>query len=86
MKHAAIIASIIAGVLGAYGLVDAIERDTEARLAYSADLRAGCIPTRAGENAIIINDGMQLRCRIYSDAGGAMVPKLVSAAVLEAPL
>lgn len=83
----------LALILGAQGLVDAVERNTEARLrdredriAYRQWASDGCTPADASETAVVKYDGALLRCRIYRHAEYGMAPSLVSVAVLEPPL
>lgn len=73
-------------LLGIYAAVDLLERHTEERIAYQRWVAEACIPTREGESAVIVSDGRQLRCRIYSRNVRGMTPVIVSSAVMEAPL
>lgn len=72
-------------ILGAQGLVERIERDTEDRIAYRQWVADACTPA-AGESAVAINDGRRIRCTIYSRAGYGLATEVVSAAVMEVPL
>ncbi len=76
---------VIALVLGAYGLVDRIERDQEHRLSYRAWVADACTPA-PGETVIAKHDGKKLHCTIYSTVERGLVPIVVSAAVMEVPL
>lgn len=76
---------LLLALLGIYGLVDTIDRATDERLAYHAWLREACIPTRAGESAVIISDGRQMRCRIYTRNTTGYAPIIASSAVMEVP-
>lgn len=85
--------ALLALILGAQGLVDAVERNTEARLRDREDridyrqwAGDACTPSDASETVIVKYDGTRLRCRIYRNADYGMVPSLVSVAVLEPPL
>lgn len=78
--------ALVALIVGAHGLVDRIERDTEDRQAYRQWVQDACIPTRRGDRAIILHEGARLTCTIYSDYQRGLVPHIVSAAVMEAPL
>jgi hypothetical protein len=77
--------ALIALALGAQGLLDRIERDTEDRIAYRKWVADACIPS-PGESAIAIHDGQRLRCTIYSQRGYGLATEVVSAAVMEVPL
>lgn len=72
-------------ILGALGLVDRLERDTEDRLAYRDWVADACTPA-PGETVIAKNDAGKLHCTIYSHAGRGLAPVVVSAAVMEVPL
>lgn len=72
-------------ILGAIGLLDRLERDTEDRLAYRQWVADACVPG-AGESAIAINDGKRLRCTLYSQRGYGLATEVVSAAVMDVPL
>ena len=87
MKTLMLAVCAVGFLLATYGFVDAIERDNEARLAYHAALHEDCIP-KTGQTAVIVSDGQRVHCRLYSSASThtGMVPQLISAAVLEAPL
>lgn len=78
--------ALIVMILGALGLVDRIDRDAEARIEFLRIVDEKCIPTRKGESAIATHDGRQVRCQVYARTGLGMVPKLVSAAVMDVPL
>ncbi len=81
-------AGLIVALLGAYALVDLIERDADERIAYRRWVADACIPTRAGESAIAISDGKRLHCTLYSGTSGygKAPPAIISAAVMEVPL
>lgn len=72
-------------ILGALGLVDRIERDTEDRLAYREWVADACTPS-PGEMAVAEHDGKRLHCIIYSRNVKGFAPVVVSAAVMEPPL
>lgn len=72
-------------VLGAQGLLDRLERDTEDRLAYRQWVSDACVPARARESAIAVHDGKRLHCTVYSNYERGMAPIVVSAAVMEVP-
>jgi hypothetical protein len=76
--------ALIVLVLGAKGITDAIERDTEDRIAYRAWVADACTPN-PGELAVAANEGGKLRCTIYSNAGYGLAPIVVSAAVMDVP-
>jgi hypothetical protein len=73
-------------LLGIYAAVDLLDRHTEERIAYQRWVNESCLPTRAGDRAVIISNGQQMHCRIYSRDARGMTPVIVSAAVMEAPL
>lgn len=77
--------SLVALILGAYALVDRLERDTEDRLAYRDWVTDACTPA-PGETVIAKNDAGKLHCTIYSHVGRGLAPVVVSAAVMEVPL
>jgi len=70
---------------GAQGVVDAIDRATEERVAYRQFVADACTPG-AGQTAINKRVGGQLHCSIYERADRGFEPKLVSVAVMEPPL
>jgi hypothetical protein len=72
-------------LLGIYGLIDHIERNTEASLAYASWVRDACIPARKGERAIAVHEGSRMSCTIYSEYYRGMQPVVLSAAVMETP-
>lgn len=78
-------AALVAFILGAMGLVDRLERDTDARLAYREWVADACTP-KAGETAVAENDGQRLHCTIYVRHAKGFAPVVVSAAVMEVPL
>jgi hypothetical protein len=91
----AILAALAFGALylGAQGLTDAIERNTEARLRQTEDRAAyrqwatdACTPAESDQTAIVKRDGPRLRCSIFIRADYGLAPQLVSVAVLEPPL
>ncbi len=73
-------------LIGLYGAIDIMERATEERLALQHWAEDACIPTRAGDKAVIVSDGRRLRCTIYTNTGYGRAPVIVSAAVLDLPL
>jgi hypothetical protein len=77
--------ALIVLILGAQGLLDRLERDTEDRIAYRQWVADACIPNH-GESAIAVHDGKRLRCTIYSQRGYGLATEVVSASVMEAPL
>lgn len=85
LKNAALGALLALVILGAYGLVDRLERDQEDRLQYRAWIADACTPN-TGETVIASNQNGKLHCTIYSHAGYGLVPTVVSAAVMELPL
>ncbi len=76
---------IVVCLIGVYGAIDLLERHTEERLAYQRWVADACMPTRAGDSAVIVSDGIQMRCRIYSRNVRGMTPVIVSSAVMEVP-
>lgn len=78
-------AAMVALILGALGLVDRLERDTEDRLAYRDWVADACTPAQ-GETAVAENDGQRLHCTIYVRNAKGFAPVVVSAAVMEVPL
>lgn len=93
VKNVGAAIALLVLVLGAHGLVDAVERSTESRLrdqedrlAYRQWVSDSCTPTDSAETAIVKRDGAYLRCRIYRNAAYGMAPNLVSVAVMEIPL
>lgn len=79
------IAAALATVLGAYGLVERLERDAEARIEFLHIVDEKCIPLRDGENTIAIRNGNTVQCRVYIRNTPGMARVLVSAAVMEVP-
>lgn len=77
--------ALIALILGVQGLLDRLERDTEARIEFLRIVDEKCIPLRKNESAIATHDGARVRCQVYARTGLGMVPKLVSAAVMDMP-
>ena len=75
----------VIGLLAVYGLVDAIDRGTEDRIAYRRWVADACTP-KVGETVVASHDGRRLHCTIYSRAGYGRAPVVVSAAVMESPL
>lgn len=73
-------------IVGVYSAVDLLDRHTEERIAYQRWVNESCLPTRAGDSAVIISDGRQMHCRIYSRNARGMTPIIVSSAVMETPL
>jgi hypothetical protein len=71
---------------GLYGAVDIMDRATDERIALQRWAEDACIPTRAGDRAVIVSDGSRVRCTIYSNTDYGRAPVVVSAAVLELPL
>ena len=71
-------------ILGALGLVDRLDRDTEDRLQYRKWVADACTPKR-GETAVAENDGQRLHCTIYVRNAKGFAPVVVSAAVMEPP-
>lgn len=84
MKPLAVFAAI-AALLGVYGLVDTIDRATEARVDFLRTADEKCLPLRPGESSIIVSDGRQMRCRVYIRNSPGMAPAIVSAAVMDIP-
>lgn len=78
-------AALIALILGAQGLLDRIERDTDDRLQYRQWVADACTP-RPGQTTIATIDAGKLRCTTYSRIGYGLAPQVVSAAVMEPPL
>jgi hypothetical protein len=79
----ALTAAAMIVIFGAYGLVDKIDRDADARADYKRWTQEACLPILPGESALIVSDGRQMRCRIYRNATPGMAPVIVSAAVME---
>lgn len=77
--------ALVVLVLGAQGVLDRIERDTEDRLAYRQWVADACMPG-TGQTAIAINHGGKLQCTIYSRIGYGLATEVASAAVMEVPL
>ena len=93
VKNVGAAIALLVLILGTYGLIDAVERNTEAHLrdqedrtAYRQWVSDACTPSDATETAIVKYDGTRLRCRIYSHAEYGMAPRLMSVAVMEIPL
>lgn len=84
MKTLAMVAGLTGLILTAYGMADAVDRHTEARLELAQAFKDGCLP-KAGETAIIVSDGRVARCRILStrSVSPGFAPRLVSAAVVD---
>lgn len=77
-------ALLVALILGAQGLSDRIERETEARLEYQRWVADACTPA-AGQTAVTTHDGRVLSCTIYSRTSIGYAREVVSVAVLEVP-
>ena len=75
-------ALLVVLILGAQGLSDRIERETDARVEYQRWLADACTPS-AGQTAVTTNSGRQLSCTIYSKTGIGYAREVVSVAVLE---
>lgn len=84
MKALLLAITLVAALLGIMGMVDAIEQNTEARIAVASAFREGCLPD-PGETAVIISDGRRAKCRIYTTASRSlgMAPKLISVAAVD---
>lgn len=78
-------ALLVVLILGAQGLSDRIERETEARIAYRQWVADACTPRRAGQTAVATHDGQRLSCTIYSRTSIGYAREVVSAAVAEVP-
>lgn len=78
-------AALVALILGAYALVDRLDRDTEDRLAYRDWVADACLPA-PGETVIARHEEGKLHCTIYSRNTRGFAPVVVSAAVMEVPL
>ncbi len=78
-------AAMVAVILGAQGLLDRMERDTEDRISYRQWVADACMPS-PGETVIARHDEGKLHCTIYSRNTKGFVPVVVSAAVMEVPL
>lgn len=85
LQTIALTAAALILYFGAQGLVDKIDQDAEARAEYKRWVTESCLPLMAGESAVIVSDGTQMRCRIYTHNTQGLVPVIVSAAVMEAP-
>lgn len=85
LRTLAAAAALVALILGAQGLLDRLERDTEDRLSYRAWVADACTPKR-GETAVAEHDGQRLHCTIYVRNAKGFAPVVVSAAVMEVPL
>jgi hypothetical protein len=79
-------AGLIVLILGAYALVGAIDRAAADRAEYQQWVHVACIPAHPGERVIAIHEGRRISCTIYSHAERGMVPRIVSAAVMDVPL
>ena len=75
---------LIVLILGAQGLLDRMERDTEDRIGYRKWVAEACLPGE-GESATAIHSDGKLHCTIYSQRGYGLVPIILSAAVAEVP-
>lgn len=84
MKAAAYALAAVLFWLGAQGLVQLVEDNTEARLAQAEAYREGCLP-QPGETAWIVSNGHTAHCRIYSSPSlhRGMAPHLISAAAVD---
>lgn len=85
-RQIAYAAMVIAVILIAYNIVDRVEQATEARIAAAESFEKGCLP-RAGETAIVVSNGRQVRCITYTtpSLSPGMAKHLVSSAVVETP-
>lgn len=81
----ALAAAFLVLTMGAWGIVDKIDQDADARHEYKRWVNESCLPVMPGESAVIVSDGKQMRCRIYTNNTRGMVPMVVSSAVMEAP-
>ena len=77
--------ALVVMILAALGLVDRIERDTEARLEFLRIADEKCIPMTRGEIGIATHTGRQMRCEVWANATPGMARRLVSAAVMDVP-
>ncbi len=75
---------VLGGILIAYGILDRIDQATEARIAAAENFEKACLP-RAGETAIIVSNGRQVRCSTFTtpSLSPGMARHLVSSAVVE---
>lgn len=85
IRNTALGALVAMLIIGAYGLVDHIERATEDRLAYRQWVADACLP-RDGQTAIAINTDGKLRCTVYNRLGYGLATDVASSAVMEVPL
>ena len=74
--------ALIALILGAQGLADRIERETEAKIAYRQWVAGACTPS-PHQTAVATHDGRKLGCTIYSRSSIGYAREVVSVAVLE---
>ena len=76
---------LLLALIGIYGLVDAIDRATEERIAFHTFVREACVPAQRGERAVATHDGARITCTIYQNYERGRVPVIVSAAVMDVP-
>ena len=83
---------LIALILVAQGITDAIERyteevirDREDRVTHRQWVADACTPTDPSETAIAKHDGKRIHCRIFQNLEYGMAPRLTSAAALDIP-
>lgn len=74
--------ALIVLILGAQGLSDRIERETEARIEYRQWVADACTPS-PHQTAVATNDGRKLSCTIYSRSSIGYAREVVSVAVLD---
>lgn len=85
LHAAALAAAFVVLMFGAQGLIDKIDQDATARADYKRWVNESCLPVMHGESAVIVSDGKQMRCRVYSRNHRGQVPIVVSSAVMEVP-
>lgn len=76
--------ALVVLILGTQGLVDRLDREEDARVAYRRWIADACTPA-ANQTAIAINNGRRVECTIYSRTGIGWAREVVSAAVMDAP-
>lgn len=75
----------IVGILGVQGLLDRLEQDTEARLAFLRAVDEKCIPLQDGQSAIAVRHRSIVRCHVYTNNSPGLARQLISSAVMDVP-
>lgn len=78
--------ALLLALLAAYALVGANDRAADARAEFLRMADEDCLTLKPGEKVVIVSDGKQMRCRIYTNASPGMAASVVSSTVLEIPL